>query len=307
MDIAYKSFPKDLPVEFEKVIKLISFDMKNVKIEGTYKIRGLLYYSDVDCFEKVVYKPKSKSDDIEDAMNEFTQKFQMMIKNLSQQPNVYIMKIIASADEKDKPMKWTVKNVMDGRVSDIQLRHVFNQPDMIKVDVTAFINSVYVDFSNTFQFYYGSKLMNKYKLFQKSSLDADIKKYKKEANYFKMAKRIFIRDDNLKLIPLFNSDLGAINQVMSNIDTLIAILEDVSHPSFKNIHEEIDGFINRLNVLYNTKLIRNDKVIEMIKQAETLTGRKQLIRKLKRLYDDLNPIVQIGTKKYLKNHSIDES
>jgi hypothetical protein len=204
----------------------------------------------------------------------------------------------------DKPVKWTAKDILKGHKDGYKLIDAFLTPSLFKIDIIAYINSLYMDFSNTYQFYNNKTLINKYELFQPESLDNDIVKFEKEGNYFKMAKRIFVKTDNKKLIPLFNSADGAINQVMSNIDTIIYILENRARIPYKNIDAEIDEFINRLGVLDNMKLVNKTEINTLLRQSEVLRNKKSLITKLTTLHNNLNKIVQSDSKTFLIENKI---
>ena len=255
MNTIKKKFPADYPEQYLVIIYAMAFNPKLVYIEGTYSLRGLLYPSDVDCFEKV----ESKYRNIDECTEQLEKQFKEIIKRLMKMKNVIIGKVIAGKVN-DKPLKWKPKDILKGVKDGVKLRDTFSEPSLFKIDVIAYINSLYLDFSNTYQFYNNKKLINNYELFKPDSLNEDITKFKSEGNYYKMAKRMFVKTNNKKLIPLFNSEDGAMNQVNGSIDTLIYILENRGQIPFKNIDSEIDDFINKLGLLANKKLANNDNI-----------------------------------------------
>ncbi|MDR3595831.1 hypothetical protein [Clostridium sp.] len=292
-----KKFPSDYPEQYLVIIYAMAFSHKNVYIEGTYSMRGLLYPSDVDCFEKV----QSKYKNTEECINNLEKQFKEIIKRLMKMKNVIIGKIVAGKVN-NKPLKWKPNDILKGVKDGVKLRNTFTEPSLFKIDVIAYINSVYLDFSTTYQFYNNNTLLNKYELFQPKSLDEDIQKFKEEGNYYKMAKRMFVKsNNNKKFVPLFNSEAGAMNQVMGSIDTLIYLLENRGKVSFKNIDNEIDDFINKLGLLANKKLVNNSEIVPLLKQAENTTVKKTVIRKLTTIENKLNKIVQPDSKQYLSD------
>jgi len=301
MQIIKKNFPQDYPEQYLAVIYAMSLtNTKNIYIEGTYSLRGFLYPSDVDCFEKVETHFRT----LNEAKQNIKTKLQDMIQRIAKMKNIIIGKIsIGIKDE--KPMKWTPFEVLKGSKNKINILDAIAEPSLIKIDVIAYINSIYIDFSTTYQFFNNKTPINDFKLFQTESLDRDIKEYEKEGNYFKMAKRLFIKTKNKELLELFNGEDGLINQVISNIDTLMYIVENRQKIPFKNISSEIDGFINKINLLDNKTLVKDSDNIDMLlRQAENSTVRKTIINKLNTLRTKFDKIVQSDSKEYLKELKI---
>lgn len=218
--------------------------------------------------------------------------------------NIIIGKIIIGSKD-DKPLLWSPYEVLKDSKKDIDLIDAVSEPSLIKIDALAYINSIYIDFSTTYQFYNNKTPINDFKLFQKESLEKDIKEYEEEGNYFKMAKRIFIKTKNKDLIDLFNSEDGLINQVINNIDTLLYIVENRQKLPFKNMSNEIDNFINTINLLDNKNLIKDSDTIDMLlRQAENSRVRATIKSKLTTLREKLNKVVQADSKTYLKEIKI---
>jgi hypothetical protein len=299
MNTIKKKFPSDYPEQYLTIIYAMSFNPHNVYIEGTYSMRGMLYPSDVDCFEKVSVKSKTLSNATEKIYFQFKEILSILLK----MKNVIVGGIIAGLYD-NKPLKWNVQEVLKGEKHNIKFYDALCHPSLVKIDVIAYINSLYTEFSNTYQFYRNNTPINKFELFQKHSLDRDIEKYKKDENYFKMAKRIFVKTGNKKLIPLFNSDVGAMNQVLSDIDTIVYILENRAKIPFQNIDNEIDGFINRLGVLDNKKLVNKQNINTLLRSAEKSKSKSSVIKTLNTLHKDINNIVQSETKTFLSKLKI---
>jgi hypothetical protein len=295
MSIIKKSFPEDYSNAYIKIINAMSFNPKNIFIEGTFSIKGMLYPADIDVFEKVETKYKTVSESV----NYLSKQYKQIVSNLSKLSNIYVGYTMAGLVN-DKPLKWTLTDVLEGENKGYTLEDAFLSPSIFKLDVIALIDGIYTEFSNTYQFFNKNKLINEYELFKKSSLIDDIERFKKDKNYYKMAKRIFIKDGNKKLIELFNGDAGFLNQICANIETLIYIFENIKKLPMKNIKNEIDNFITRINLLNNTKILNDEHLIIMLKQTENTTDREKLIKNLSILYNDIDEIVQSDSKKFLK-------
>jgi len=301
MQVIKKNFPQDYSEQYLAVIYAMSLtNARDIYIEGTYALRGFLYPSDVDCFEKIETRFRT----LNEAKQSIKTKLQDMVKRVSKMRNLIIGKIIIGSKD-DKPIKWSAFDVLKGSKDKLNITDAITEPSLIKVDVIAYINSIYIDFSTTYQFFNNKTPINDYKLFSKDTLDEDIRKYEEEGNYFKMAKRIYIKTKESDLIPLFNSESGLINQVISNIDTLIYVVENRQKLPYQNISNEIDGFINRLNLLDDKALVKDSDNIDMLlRQAENSKVRKTIIKKLNTLRAKLDKVVQSDSKAFLKDLKI---
>ena len=77
--------------DVSKAISLITYDLNNVTIAGTSKLKSMIYSSDVDLFE--VFNRNYSSEDIAKAL-------QHIIKKIEKEPKFYIMDIKAGINEK---------------------------------------------------------------------------------------------------------------------------------------------------------------------------------------------------------------
>ena len=292
--IVYKNLPSDFSEQYLLIMYALSItQFKDFKVEGTFNEKGMLYPSDVDCFENIIYKNKTN------VIKNISESLNKVISVLSKLKNIYISGIIIGL-RNDKPLHWTIQDLKKGINLNITLEDAIQMKSIIKIDVIAYINSVYIDFSCTYQFFNQEKLINDYPLFQNKDLERDVEKYKEEHNYYKMAKRLYVLKQDPKLKDFFNSNTGNINQVISNIDTLIYILENMSSIPFKNIDSEIDGFINRLNSLDDKNLIKvSSNLNKILRDAESTKSKTKAIKDLNTIKTKLNNIVQDNTKQYL--------
>jgi hypothetical protein len=276
-------------------ISLLCFDIKNIYLMGTMSEKQMLYPSDYDLFEKVHVKYKN----IEDALDYFQDGLKKIVRNVKNDSDCYISGIMLGLED-EKPKKWDTKTFLES-----DLKYYINQPSLIKIDAIKLTNGIFSDYSCVYQFYNNDKLINKYKLFQTEDLERDIDKFRKEGNYYKMAKRLYTIDGDEKYTKLFNSDLGKLSQAISHLQTLSFMLEH-HKISFVKLNEEINMIIERLNSIYEVPTFTKNetKYINTLKSIQTVENNKKnykkIIKKINSLTQSLNSILQKRTKKYLK-------
>ena len=289
MSITNKNYPEHYSKQYIDVIDTLAIS-KTPSIKGTFSMKGMLYPADVDGFDKIKMSYGTDKQAVEQAYKEFKK----VIVKILHTNNLIVSKILAGS-ENGKPKQWKVKEVFNPEFED-----TITVPSLIKIDVVAYVDSIYTDFSMTYQFYNNGKLLNGYKLFQEKSLNDDIKKFKDEGKFYKMAKRQFVKTGDKKYIPLFNGDAGLLNQVVSNIDSLIFVIENSSVLPLRKIQNEIDILINRVNLVAGRNILTRSLHNDWLKKCETTTSKNKLITLLEKVKDSYNTIINNDTKEYLK-------
>jgi hypothetical protein len=209
-------------------------------------------------------------------------------------------------------IRWKVSEVLlnkkrlrDGRI--ITLEEAFSSPGITKLDVVALIDNRYTDFSCIYQFRLGKTILNPEPLNIKISLEESITALLSEGNFFKVLKRMFalaklLNDTKMlnELNPVLNSDLGRLYQVVSDIDTLLYMLEEYSTLPVDTMKDEIDNFKTRLSNIYtlNDYIKKDDSIVGSIDRIlQSVAGRKQLTTALEKLRKVLDDILQANAKK----------
>ena len=218
-----------------------------------------------------------------------------------------------SADEllKDKPspedfliarkklkfhiIRWSVPEVLsgskvlrDGRR--FTLQDAFSSPTISKLDTIGMVqNNKYTDFSIIYEFQCDGKVLNPSFEDIGKSLSEDIVFYKNENNPFKVLKREFalakFRGDDktiVKLTPILNSDLGRLYSMLSDIGTMIALLEQNHKVPMKNLRYELDQFKSRMANVYALPdfLKAEHTLLGHINSAMKTTSKSQLLHHL---------------------------
>lgn len=185
------------------------------------------------------------------------------------------------------------------------LQEALDHPGVTKLDVIAYIDGKYSEISMLYEFKVNGKIINHIKKDFNESVKEDILDYCINENYFKMAKRMFSlvkfekNDiDIVKLGELFNSDLGRLYSVSSDVKVLIFLLENVKDISFERIQHEVDQFKSRLSNIYSLPKWYNvknkvDNIINYLVKIKTTPNKTRIyIHELKELdnfmMDNLN-------------------
>jgi len=204
-------------------------------------------------------------------------------------------------------IRWTPSEVLSGKRTidnrTYSLAECLVSKSITKVDAVAEIRDEFKEFGVVYRFYKDGKLVNDDGREFKKSLVEDIIQYKAEGNEYKALKREFSlarADKNepaiTQLNKVLNSDLGILYNVLSDITTLIPLLESEA-VSKKDVKEEIDGFIDRLANIYsvNPYLKQEGKVLRLIDSALSSGSMKGVASKLKELEPVLMKALSAGT------------
>jgi hypothetical protein len=209
---------------------------------------------------------------------------------------------VAKDEIKFHVVRWTVSDVMDGHTTlrdgrSYTLGEAFTSPAIAKIDVISRVgDSRFSEFSAVYEFVKDKQVLNPTpKDISRSLLEA-ITAYTLAGNYFKVLKRTFSlaryeknKELVAKLEPILNSDLGRLYIIVSDIDTLLFMLEKYNKLPGDEIKFEIDQFINRLSNISLPALIGKQPTLnKAIRHIETLSLAKMKgpLEKLKTtLYD----------------------
>jgi hypothetical protein len=170
--------------------------------------------------------------------------------------------ILLKQDMKFHTVRWSPAEILHGskKVQDgttMTLQEAFQCPAPTKVDVIGWVsNNHYTEFSMVYSFRVNGKLLNDVGVDVEAELKEAVKYYLHEGNPFKAIKRQFAlarMNDDVKtmerLSKTLNSDLGKIYSIVSDVGTLITLLEE-GHPIGKDIESEVNAFKERMSHIY---------------------------------------------------------
>ena len=210
-------------------------------------------------------------------------------------------------------VRWTPQEVLEGqktyRTKTIKLSEAIQQPTIMKLDLVILDQGRFVEVSIIYELRWKSERINDFPPVDiTQSIRENVLHYWKENNAFKMAKRIFslarfTKKQTVvnKLIPFFNSDLGRLYAIISDIDTLIALLETATHIPVARMKEELGNIPSRLANVWTLKdflLVEPDLVAKLQKTiSHPLTD--NTIDRLNQVNDILREILQKHSKQEL--------
>lgn len=259
-----KEFPENYPNRVVEILKLMSFTGQP-KVVGSAALRAVQYIGDYDADE---YNVKANP-----------AKFKKIISRLMHLQDVYIGDI-KCGEMNGEPIRWTVPEVMRGKLTmgnhEHTLAECIQNPVLFKLDVVAFIDNRYTELSIIYNY---SKNSNITDAEFKEELKQEVAEKYKEGLYYKMSKRIFsitrLDEDEataLKLIPLFNGDLGRLYSIISDIDVLVYLFDNKKHIPKERMISELDNLKTRMSNIWNlSKFIKNEKAF--IKDIDRMTKR----------------------------------
>ena len=181
----------------------------------------------------------------------------------------------------------------------VYFKDAFNIKSLIKIDIIAFINKKFTEFSNIFEI---SKLTEKVKYTNeeyKAKMLDDVKKYKNEEKLFKALKRLYNLDKkNKTFINFFNSKTGKFYYFYSNLETIKILLEN-----YKNV-STIDKVKENINFLLNENKELNDNILLELQKIIKLKSSNAIIEIIDSVNKKLMKIINDETKQFLKVNKI---
>jgi len=258
---------------------------------------------------KVINYDMEKSRDIVDRIPFINQARKDKYKKLLV-PNPTARQIVIMKEVmKDHILRWTSHDILKGEIRRpcgkiMTLEEAVMCPTMIKFDVISLLeNSRFVEISMIYDLYKDGKAINERKPVE-HNIRENIITYAETGQWFKVIKRIFSlanihgREDTIQLlIPILNSDLGRIYQVISDASTLMDMLD--KHIWDEEMAKEVDAFKYRLSNIYeNQAYLANEH--DLFKLIEKATDRKSMRPVLEMLISRLEKILNDSAKLVLR-------
>nr|WPF46895.1 MAG: hypothetical protein [Lake Baikal virophage 16] len=214
-------------------------------------------------------------------------------------------------------MRWKPKEILNGYKMILNNKYylvdALNNDSFFKLDVIALTeNNKFSDLSIVYQLIINNKPINKPFEDHIETLKGAIKKLSIDGKYYKMSKRIaalYRATDNKKLYileDLFNSQLGILSSIISDIETLEYLIENQSILPVSRIQFEIDLFKPRLS---NVDILSNPLRNKILSTINNLLTKNKIdkdfyLLKLDKIKSILSKILNLNTKKYLLKYKI---
>ena len=203
-------------------------------------------------------------------------------------------------------LRWSPQNILHGTLKTrgytFFLDDCLRSPAPIKMDLILLEDGRFIELSVMYKLKFkNGTFLNPFSIDIVSSFKRDIVKNVAKGNYYKAAKRLFSLsriehkiDIVNRLLPLFNGDLGRLNQVIADLQTLELLMESATSLPKARVKEELANMPYRLSHIYGLKdfLMHEKRFDKTLKLLETNTT----VKALEDLTEALNVILQAHTQ-----------
>ena len=286
-----KEFPRNYEPNVVEVLQAMSLtgDGKNIRVIGSASLRRIQYAGDYDANEVT----KKHISWVAKALGD-------VIRRLKQIPLLVIGDI--KVGEKDgEPYRWTPAEIEKGYKKDISLEEAMRSGGIVKLDTIAVVSGGrYVEIGCVYRYGYDARPLTTEEAMRE--LKDSIREELKDKNYWKALKRMFsiarltgnkARVD--RLTDVFNSDLGRLYSVISDITVLEYLIENKEGQTAL-MAEEIGGFKSRLaNIWTLPEFIKAEPTFDKTLD-EAAEAPRDALRLLRRLRERFSSILQAEAK-----------
>ena len=206
-------------------------------------------------------------------------------------------------------IRWTLDEIMKGkkvyRGKKVSLAEAFGQPTIIKLDLITLVdNNRFIEVSIIYELLHiGHHQLNGIGHPDYAGMLRDsLLEYSVEGQVFKVSKRQFslLRFLNKKskaneLISYFNSDLGLLYSIISDLDTLVLLVETTKHLPRKRVEFELKHLPARLGGISRLKDILLDEP-DILHQLKTIEQKPRNIKAIEMLSNELKHILNKNAK-----------
>ena len=271
----------------KKIFAFLSVDGEQ-SLVGSSADKNILYSADYDLFEKKSFTKKGDVYFI--IFNLFRDKFKEAFEN----PNIWITDFKCGTF-RGQPLRWNKHEVKRGykNIDDynILFTDCLQQQSRIKLDIVAIDKDHNItEYSDIYMIRIGKLYLTPEETGEeiKTSILGNVYAYANDKKYFKALKRLYsyaklanIKNIQNDLISIFNSSLGIDYKTMSDLGTLLMLLEQ----KFKPINKEIIlTHLKKMKINVNEKSLKpslnslikninaniNEKLIPLIKSNKAI-------------------------------------
>jgi hypothetical protein len=240
----------------KEIINKLSIS-NSIELIGSNSIGKLKYSTDFDLQEYIVIK-KVKD------YQKYVGRIQTIFISFKKSDKVFITDF-KSGYYNTQPVRWNYDDIINGfKMIDGITINLFETLQLtnnkIKIDLIAFINDKFVEFSCNYYFHTSDvDVTDIYK-----SLLLDVKKYYHAKKFMKMLKRLLsyrmIRNQNIDdMITFLNSEAGLLYQLQHQLDVILFAIEEDIPVKSKYINQSVDRLINVLPTKYKKHINKRAK------------------------------------------------
>ena len=288
------------PNYLKNIFSIVSLN-HDYNIVGTSSVRGMLYASDYDLNMYLI-----EHDTKEKTINYIDSNFNKLFHKIDKDDNIYFI------DFKIAGLHWTMDELLRGYKGNVKFKSGLSSDDIIKLDIIARLNyGEFAEISMIYNLEFDEKTEDEHhdstisKI--KDNIHVEIKDYLTEHNYFKSLRRLFslyklTESKHIDILfKFFNGFAGIINKVKSNVDIYYQLMDkyhmDINEMKFA-LQSQKD-FLN--NIVVSVYVLH---IYETIDEACNLKNDKSFKLKLKKIYEELNKVLQRETLKFIDNNKI---
>jgi hypothetical protein len=208
-------------------------------------------------------------------------------------------------------IRWSVADIRRGYCTlrtgkRFTLAEAIQTPAVAKVDAVSLVQkNRFTDFSILYQFVWKGTVLNNVKMDPVHEIKKNIALYAATGDTYKMAKRIYALEKNSdgpivqKLNAMFNGDLGRLYSIISDIGSMLFLLENESSVPLEKIRYEVGQFRARLGNIFETDRVNTERILMDILSLET-ADRSRLRKGLERLDERLRKELNTNASRTLK-------
>jgi hypothetical protein len=217
---------------------------------------------------------------------------------------------------KFQTVRWRPSDILRGYVKlrdnrRFTLEDGFKSSGLTKIDVVAYVQSRFIDFSCIYLFETRDGIINNPVI---PNIKEDLYSYALQGKWFKVAKRMFViarserKHDLPMLNDILNSDLGLLYSIISDCKTILYLLEEEKHIPLEKIRHEIDSFRGRIANAYNIPGANSGTVLANLLSMDQLPGdakgRERLREKLESLVDYFERLLGNNSRNALQKKAL---
>jgi len=254
----------------------------NYNIVGSASLKKIYYNSDIDLNEV---------DDLK-SYKKVYEKFKEIFKVCKENNNFFITDFKCGIDEKNEPIRWTYKDIMNGYINNKSFEDCLKQKSMIKLDIVYLLNGSFIEITEVYFLKIGNHTnYNENELNSEEitkNLQNELKELIDEKQYFKALKRVFSillideKNNTLqnKLINFFNSENGILYKANADLKILINVIENnFKKPNINDIKNNLQ--VIKQNLSIQTETHKNcSKIIDDICKIKNIIHMRIYIYKL---------------------------
>lgn len=288
----------DFNTNLQSAFALLSVAGK-YRVVGSSSYKSIRYNNDYD-LDEVYSKTKTSKAVLDKILSIFQDIFQTAEKN----PNLYITDFKAGIDSNREALRWNkndinrgFKQLKNGKL--VTFQDILLTKSVIKLDLVDYLDGYFTEISEMYFFKFGSHTNYYEDEFEKEHMLTELKintnSLLEEGNYFKALKRLFsylsikdqvkYKDELIRLIHFFNSNVGLIYKAKSELDVLLLLLQnEFRKPPLKDIFNTLQIVKQNLSGVFEISL---KDVTTMIDKICLYDSYSAVIKALKELSDYL--------------------